>query len=292
MENQNTMKKYLPAVIAAVILYTLFSALTFFVAGGACDAFDQGIEQAVYGLRAPGLNTLIEAITYCGNTSTIIVVTLLLLAYPKTRLRYGLPVFAVAVLTTVLKVIVKNAVERPRPDQIYFLIEQGGFSYPSGHSITSLAVYGLIAWLIWHYHKKASVALQQGGGMSGTAASAEAGTAASAAGAAPMSGTEKALLILAAFLAVAIGLSRIYVGVHHPTDILGGFLAGAATAILVGTAVVYMENSGKAAVLAKSRLFAYDSKTAADTSSACNGNVEVASTNNSKAVTGDEEGIE
>ena len=55
--------------------------------------------------------------------------------------------------------------------------------------------------------------------------------------------------LLCAFLAVAIGLSRIYEGVHHPTDILGGWLAGTATGLLIGMAVVQMVNSGKAAEL-------------------------------------------
>jgi membrane-associated phospholipid phosphatase len=154
-----------------------------------------------------------------------------LLALPQTRIRYGLPVFIADVLTTALKVVVKNLIARPRPDAIYFLVPESGYSFPSGHSITSIAVYGMLAWLIWYYHKT-------------DAAMGTHGLGAEAAAAAKMPAKKRALMVLCAFLSVAIGLSRIYVGVHHPKDVLGGFLAGIATALLVLMAVVQTINSG------------------------------------------------
>ena len=232
-QTQRPYKKYLPVILVAFVLYTLFAGLTLFVAGGATGEADFAIEQTVYGWRSPGLNTLIETITYCGNTASIITLILLLLALPKTRVPYGLPVFAAGVLTTVIKVIVKTAVARPRPDAVYFLVQETGYSYPSGHSITSVAVYGILAWLLWYYHKPAVQAALH-----------LPGAAANAGGAAGMSGRDRALMILCAFLAFAIGLSRIYVGVHHPTDVLGGWLAGIATALLILAAVVHMVNTG------------------------------------------------
>jgi undecaprenyl-diphosphatase len=237
-QTQRPYKKYLPVILVAFVLYTLFAGLTLFVAGGATGEADFAIEQTVYGWRSPGLNTLIETITYCGNTASIITLILLLLALPKTRVPYGLPVFAAGVLTTVIKVIVKTAVARPRPDAVYFLVQETGYSYPSGHSITSVAVYGILAWLLWYYHKPAVQAALH-----------LPGAAANAGGAAGMSGRDRALMILCAFLAFAIGLSRIYVGVHHPTDILGGWLAGIATALLILAAVVHMVNTGVTAKL-------------------------------------------
>ena len=231
MTTERPVKKYIPVIITAVVLYSLFAALTMFVASGATGAVDSAIEQTVYGWRSPGLNTLLEAITYCGNTASIITLTLVLLALPQTRIRYGLPVFIADVLTTALKVVVKNLIARPRPDAIYFLVPESGYSFPSGHSITSIAVYGMLAWLIWYYHKT-------------DAAVGTHGLGAEAAAAAKMPAKKRALMILCAFLSVAIGLSRIYVGVHHPTDVLGGFLAGIATALLVLMAVVQTINSG------------------------------------------------
>lgn len=237
-QTQRPYKKYFPVILVAFVLYTLFAGLSLFVAGGATGEADFAIEQTVYGWRSPGLNTLIETITYCGNTASIITLILLLLALPKTRVPYGLPVFAAGILTTVIKVIVKTAVARPRPDAVYFLVQETGYSYPSGHSITSVAVYGILAWLLWYYHKPAVQAALH-----------LPGAAANAGGAAGMSGRDRALMILCAFLAFAIGLSRIYVGVHHPTDVLGGWLAGIATALLILAAVVHMVNTGVTAKL-------------------------------------------
>ena len=108
MTTERPVKKYIPVIITAIVLYSLFAALTMFVASGATGAVDSAIEQTVYGWRSPGLNTLLEAITYCGNTASIITLTLVLLALPQTRIRYGLPVFIADVLTTALKVVVKN----------------------------------------------------------------------------------------------------------------------------------------------------------------------------------------
>ncbi|MCR5135405.1 MAG: phosphatase PAP2 family protein [Clostridiales bacterium] len=237
MQREHTYKKYLPVIITAAVLYTLFVILSFQTAGGVYDAFDRQLEQIVYSWRTPALNTFVELITTCGNTASIICLILLLLALPKTRYRYGLPVFTAAILTTLIKAVVKETVERPRPDEIYRLIEETGWSFPSGHTITSIAVYGLLAWLIWYYHKRDTMhALPNG------AAGAEA---------APMRTLwrKPVVALLCAFLAVAIGLSRIYVGVHHPTDVLGGWLAGVATGLLIGMAVVQMVNSGRAADL-------------------------------------------
>ena len=255
-QTQRPYKKYLPVILAAFVLYTLFAGLTLFVAGGATGEADFAIEQTVYGWRSPGLNTLIETITYCGNTASIITLILLLLALPKTRVPYGLPVFAAGVLTTVIKVIVKTAVARPRPDAVYFLVQESGYSYPSGHSITSVAVYGILAWLLWYYHKPAVQAALH-----------LPGAAANAGGAAGMSGRDRALMILCAFLAFAIGLSRIYVGVHHPTDVLGGWIAGIATALLILAAVVHMVNTGVTAKLIAGKARA-QSESAAQTEAA------------------------
>lgn len=255
-QTQRPYKKYLPVILVAFVLYTLFAGLTLFVAGGATGEADFAIEQTVYGWRSPGLNTLIETITYCGNTASIITLILLLLALPKTRVPYGLPVFAAGVLTTVIKVIVKTAVARPRPDAVYFLVQETGYSYPSGHSITSVAVYGILAWLLWYYHKPAVQAALH-----------LPGAAANAGGAAGMSGRDRALMILCAFLAFAIGLSRIYVGVHHPTDVLGGWFAGIATALLILAAVVHMVNTGVTAKLIAGKARA-QSESAAQTEAA------------------------
>ncbi|RIW35145.1 PAP2 family protein [Bacillus salacetis] len=89
--------------------------------------------------------------------------------------------------------LLKEYFKRQRPD-IEALVEQGGYSFPSGHSMGSFILYGALAFAVFRlYDHRWSKFI----------------------GAA-------ALLLLV----LLIGLSRIYLGVHYPSDILGGFSAG------------------------------------------------------------------
>lgn len=171
-----------------------FIAVTALVMNGNSDFFDAFYGGAIQGLRAPVLNTIAEFITYIGNWQSITIICILLLAFDKTRKTYGLPVTIVAVLSTVLNKAAKVLIERPRPDAANMLIEQGGYSYPSGHAATAIAVFLLLAYLICKNMKNRKKA-----------------------------GLFAALLIL---LGVMISLSRIYIGVHYASDVLGGFFLG------------------------------------------------------------------
>ena len=79
---------------------------------------------------------------------------------------------------------------RPRPDHLR-LIKQNGYSYPSGHSMISIAVYGFLIYYVYHKVKNKALKI--------------------------------ALIILLSLLIILIGISRIYVGVHYPSDVLGGY---------------------------------------------------------------------
>ena len=95
-------------------------------------------------------------------------------------------------LVALLNVGLKTLVQRPRPEG-FRLIEETGFSFPSGHSMVAMAFFGLIVWLVWRYEANRR---------------------------------QRALLTLAfAVVIVMIGVSRIYLGVHYASDVLGGFCA-------------------------------------------------------------------
>ena len=90
--------------------------------------------------------------------------------------------------------VIKHVVERPRPDAEDQLVHAGGFSFPSGHSATSMAVYATLAFLLIR-------ALDRGG-------------------------LRVAVGLAGGAVVLAIGLSRIFLGVHYPTDVLAGWLTG------------------------------------------------------------------
>ena len=103
------------------------------------------------------------------------------------------------ILTVGLNQGIKHLLRRPRPEHLR-LIKQGGFSYPSGHSMIAICVYGIIIYLINKKIKDKKIKI--------------------------------ALSILLTLLILVIGISRIYVGVHYPSDVLGGFLLSLAILIL------------------------------------------------------------
>lgn len=186
------------AAAAAIAGAACFAVFIFLIAGSGSVPWDEPAAQWFYGIRSPGLTTLAEAITYLGNWYSITVLVILLLIYPKTRRDFGVPALFAAVVTQLIKIIVKSAVCRPRPDAALHLIEQGGWSFPSGHAITSIAVFGVLFLALL------SSSAAEGGAK------------------------KKALLICCAFLAFAIGLTRIYLGVHYPSDVAAGWSAGIA----------------------------------------------------------------
>lgn len=99
----------------------------------------------------------------------------------------------------VLQAVLKELVERPRPDLWPRLIPTDGFSFPSGHAVASATVYPLLA-------REVAVRLPRWAG--------------SAYG-------------LAAAFVLFVGLGRLYLGVHWPTDVLAGWALGLGQTVLV-----------------------------------------------------------
>lgn len=196
------MKKKRGVIFAAGLV--LFVLLAILMVTGNLQWFDDPIREWVYSIRNPALTEVLKVITYMGNWQTITLLCIVLLLFRKTRLRYGVPVSAGAIFVTIFNRIIKLIFKRPRPEESLHLIEEGGYSFTSGHSITSMVVFGLLIYLVGKYVKN-----------------------------------RKAANILTAALAVPwifIGLSRIYMGVHFPSDVLAGWALGAA--VLVGIIVI------------------------------------------------------
>ena len=89
-----------------------------------------------------------------------------------------------------LNVVLKQIVQRPRPDG-FRLIAESGYSFPSGHSMVSMAFFGLLVWMVWTYEKDKTMRL--------------------------------VWCTLFSLVIVMVGVSRIYLGVHYASDVLAGF---------------------------------------------------------------------
>lgn len=143
-----------------------------------------------------GLTTF-HAISYAGSVATIAAVALLVAGVLTIR---GERLLAAAWVTSLaggalLNVILKHLFHRPRPAGASAFLVQMSFSFPSGHAMGSFIAYGLLAYLLLIHTR--DVRCQAG------------------------------IVATAASLIALIGLSRLYLGVHYFTDVIGGFAAGA-----------------------------------------------------------------
>jgi len=174
-------------------------------------SFDETIRYWVYEQRSPLLSAIFIPVTYMGNWQTITVLAAVLLAIPKTRRDIGLPFAVISLSSTVVYKVVKGIFERPRPELDVRLIPQGGFSFPSGHSMNCIVCFGILIYLIRKHCPNRKIA--------------------------------NVLTVLLVLLIVGIGSSRVYVGVHFPTDVLGGWSLG--LAFLMGSILVLEKVQGE-----------------------------------------------
>ncbi len=188
-QNNKILRIYLAAISAAS-----FIAISFLVGTESTAGFDQVICDWIYRLRTTSTTSMLRAITYTGNWQTVSMICLLFLFLRPTRFSFGVPLSITCILSVTLQNILKYIFHRPRPLLAEHLISQGGYSFPSGHSFTVLVFYGFLIFLILHHLKPLWLA--------------------------------KTFALLLCILVIAIGFSRIYLGVHYPTDVLGGWAIG------------------------------------------------------------------
>ena len=179
-------------------LLILFVIITVLVMSNNISNFDDSIYNFIFGLRNNFLDIYFKGVTCCANTITVICLLIVLLLVIKDKYRNVLGITALSTVLT--NQILKNIFTRPRPDHLRLVI-QGGYSYPSGHAMISIAIYGFLIYYVYHKVKNKTLKI--------------------------------VLIGLLTLLIISIGLSRIYVGVHYPSDILGGYALALLILILV-----------------------------------------------------------
>jgi len=189
--------KHIRLIIISAVLFVL---LAVYVHAGATLGFENWVYAKSVAWMSPPLTAVLKGITHLGDSVTVIAFCLLLVAIPKTRRTVALPVSAAVSLSALVNIVLKNLFARERPD-ILRLISETSYSFPSGHAMISAALYTMLIIMIFRFVKSKRRRL--------------------------------ALSAPCALLAVAIGFSRIYLGVHYAGDILGGWLIGFALSVLV-----------------------------------------------------------
>lgn len=187
-----------------------FAVISYFITQGAVLPLDTSVQEAVFSMRSQWITALLIPLTYSGNWQTVAVVCGLLLLLPPTRKHYGVPMTVSALLSVSFYETLKFIFQRPRPDFVNFLIPQGGFSFPSGHALTGLVVWGTALLLIRRYSRLPRSGYEEKYDFphvtNGTAVS--------------------IITILLCAYILLMGFSRVYLGVHYPTDILASWCLG------------------------------------------------------------------
>lgn len=136
------------------------------------------------------LTPIVKVITHVGGAKIVFVLTILAIILIK-GLKNKLFLLTGIVGTAGLNVVLKHIIQRERPN-INRLIPEKGYSFPSGHSMMSMAFYGMLIFLIFKYVKNTAL--------------------------------KWTLIVILTILLSTIGITRIYLGVHYPSDVIGGFV--------------------------------------------------------------------
>ena len=136
------------------------------------------------------LTPIFKIITWFGSATCLILLALILFFTIKNK-KVGLLISTNLIIITILNQALKIIVQRPRPTE-YRIINEAGYSFPSGHSMVSMAFYGFLIYLIYKNIKNKYLKIS--------------------------------LIVILSLLIVMIGISRIYLGVHYTSDVCAGFL--------------------------------------------------------------------
>ena len=145
-------KKYGFMLAAALLLFAAAAYISWQVGSVyncGVTPLDRCVQDWFFSLRSTWLNALVIPLTHTSDTITIVVLCIILVVSPfPDRKKYGFPVTLAALSGLAIYKPMKHLFLRPRPDVSLHLVEQGGFSFPSGHSVTSVIVFGMLFYLI------------------------------------------------------------------------------------------------------------------------------------------------
>ena len=168
-------------------------------------ALDTWATPFLHGIASPGLDILMNALTDLGSSSVIVPAFAAAAALLLWRRRRGAVLFlTVACLgALVLNGTMKVFFQRPRPAVPWAQVLPD-YSFPSGHTMNAVVFYVALALILWSIQGRRAGLLA---------------------------------MVIAAAIPIGVGISRIYLGYHYLTDVVGGLLAGIAWLLVVGTAL-------------------------------------------------------
>lgn len=184
------MRKNRIQFIFCVILFSLFILISTLVLTNKIVDFDNFIYSLVTYYNCEFLNYFFITISEFSSAGILILLTILIMLEVKNKKISYLTILNLLCII-ILNLFLKNIFIRERPLSL-MLVDESGYSFPSGHSMVSLGFYGYIIYLLWKDYIKTS--------------------------------HKKIASVLISVLVLLIGISRIYLGVHYASDVVAGFI--------------------------------------------------------------------
>lgn len=186
------MKKYMKWGSATIMLVVFF-IIMYLVVNNKIESFDNAVYSVVTHWSNPALDNLYKVFTFFGSVAFVVsfcIIALVIIIWTKDK--RNIFIVASAAIATIINNIIKFIVRRERP-LVRRLVEEHSYSFPSGHTMGAVALYGIIIFFICK---------------------------------SKMSKAKKVLFsVLLGVLVLGIMVSRIYLGAHFASDILAGVLA-------------------------------------------------------------------
>ncbi len=188
--------------LTAIVLLTVFLALAIAVHYRLTTSFDDLVRNWVHQHSSIGGARAMLGVSLLGSGDALAPVVLLVIGLLLLRghRRDALLLAVVMGGEVILENGLKEFFHRPRPEPFFGLVTPASYAFPSGHALASWCFYGAVALIFSRHFGSRRLRM--------------------------------AAWVLAILTIVAIGFSRIYLGVHYPTDVIGGYIVGAAWMIV------------------------------------------------------------
>lgn len=156
------------------------------------STIDTSIYNVIIKLMSTNITFVMTVISHLGSAVTLITLAIgfILLLKNKKDSRF---IILNLILVFLLNRLLKFIIARPRPE-VLKLVKAGGYSFPSGHSMISFGFYGFLIYLVYKNIKNKKI--------------------------------KYPLMIFLSAIILLIGISRVYLGAHYATDVIGGFVIG------------------------------------------------------------------
>jgi len=187
-------------VLFILMPIVLFVLLATFLSATIITNFESWAYTEITEHMSSVLNNIMIFITHIGDAIIVILICLGFFIIPKVRSKYAIPVSIGVVVSTILNRLLKSVFSRERPD-ILSLISETDYSFPSGHAMINITLYTIVIIITCKYVNNVKL--------------------------------KWTIIIGCSILTILIGFSRVYLGVHYITDIIGGWLIGFVVAIII-----------------------------------------------------------